>query len=141
MGVGYVSRMRSAPARTVAIATALDVCCVLAFVVIGRDAHGHGESLSGIWQTAWPFLAGLVIGLAAARAWRRPQALWPTGVGAWVGAAGAGMVIRVLAGQGTAAAFIAVTFAFLGLFILGWRLLPAAGRAVRPAGRRSSQRG
>jgi hypothetical protein len=33
------------------------------------------------------------------------------------------MVIRVLAGQGTAAAFIVVALAFLGLFILGWRIV------------------
>jgi hypothetical protein len=33
------------------------------------------------------------------------------------------MIIRVLAGQGTAAAFIGVALAFLGLFILGWRVV------------------
>jgi hypothetical protein len=33
------------------------------------------------------------------------------------------MAVRVLAGQGTAPAFIAVTFAFLGLFLLGWRIV------------------
>jgi Protein of unknown function (DUF3054) len=32
-------------------------------------------------------------------------------------------VIRVLAGQGTAAAFIGVALAFLGLFLLGWRVV------------------
>ena len=41
----------------------------------------------------------------------------------WLGAAGAGMIIRVLAGQGTAAAFIGVALAFLGLFVLGWRVV------------------
>jgi membrane protein implicated in regulation of membrane protease activity len=59
----------------------------------------------------------------AVRAWRAPLALVPTGLGAWLGAAGAGMVIRVLAGQGTAAAFIAVALAFLALFLLGWRVV------------------
>jgi hypothetical protein len=33
------------------------------------------------------------------------------------------MVIRVLVGQGTAAAFIGVALAFLGLFLLGWRVV------------------
>ena len=94
---------------------------MLAFVVIGRHANGHGDGLAGIWQTAWPFLAGLVLGLLAARAWRHPAAIVPSGIGAWLGAAALGMVIRVLAGQGTAAAFIAVTLAFLALFLLGWR--------------------
>jgi hypothetical protein len=39
------------------------------------------------------------------------------------GAAGLGMALRVAAGQGTAAAFVLVALAFLGLFLLGWRLV------------------
>ncbi len=108
----------------------LDICCVLLFVVIGRNAHHHGDGLAGVWQTAWPFLTGLWIGLITARFWRRPAAIIPAGLGAWAGAAGAGMVIRVLAGQGTAAAFIVVTFAFLGLFLLGWRAATRAALSV-----------
>ena len=101
----------------------LDVCSVLVFVVIGRHTHHDGDALAGIWHTAWPFLAGLAIGLCAVRFWRKPTAIRPAGVGAWIGAAGAGMAIRVAAGQGTAAAFIGVTFAFLALALLGWRAL------------------
>jgi Protein of unknown function (DUF3054) len=104
-------------------AAALDGCGVLAFVIIGRHTHDHGDSLAGIWHTAWPFLAGLVAGAIVVRAWRRPAALVPAGVGAWLGAAVAGMVIRVLAGQGTAAAFIAVALCVLAAFLLGWRLI------------------
>jgi Protein of unknown function (DUF3054) len=115
--------MRQAVGRTMVLSTAADVCCVVAFVAIGRQAHRDTDTLAGIWQTAWPFLSGLGIGLVLARAWRRPTSLRPAGVGAWLGAAGVGMVIRVLAGQGTAAAFIAVAFAFLALFVLGWRAL------------------
>ena len=48
------------------------------------------------------------------------------GLGAWLGAAGLGMLLRVLAGQGTAPAFIGVALAFLGLFLLGWRAVAAA---------------
>jgi DUF3054 family protein len=101
---------------------------VLVFVAIGRHTHHDGNSLAGIWQTAWPFLAGLVIGLLAVRFWRRPLTLLPAGAGAWAGAAGVGMAIRVLAGQGTAAAFIVVAFAFLGLFLLGWRAIALTAR-------------
>jgi hypothetical protein len=109
--------------RSAAAGLVLDACSVLAFVAIGRHTHHHGDSLGGLWQTAWPFLAGLAIGLLASRAWRRPLALVPAGVGAWLGAAGAGMVIRVLAGQGTAAAFVVVALAFLAVFLLGWRVV------------------
>ena len=96
---------------------------MLAFVIIGRASHADGLGLSGVASTAWPFLAGLFLGWAAVRAWRRPVALAPAGLGAWLGAAGLGMVLRVVAGQGTAVAFVGVALAFLGLFLLGWRLL------------------
>src|SRR5215469_10536525 len=117
--VGYGSRMR----RAVVIAMVLDICSVLAFVIIGRHSHHDGDTLAGIWRTAWPFLAGLAIGLCTVRFWRKPTAILPAGLGAWLGAAGSGMVIRVVAGQGTAPAFIGVAFAFLALFLLGWRAL------------------
>lgn len=108
--------------RAVRLAAVLDCCCVLAFVLIGRSAHAHGESPGGIASTAWPFLAGLAGGWLGTRAWRGPLAIAPAGVGAWLGAAAGGMVLRVAAGQGTAVAFVGVALAFLGLFLLGWRL-------------------
>ena len=121
--------------RSVRLAAALDCCCVLAFVIIGRASHAKGETLPGTASTAWPFLAGLAAGWLAARAWRRPQGPVPSGVAAWLGAVGLGMALRVVAGQGTAVAFIFVALAFLGLFLLGWRLVarwgPAAFGGVR----------
>lgn len=108
--------------RSVRLAVVLDCCFVLVFVIIGRASHTKGESVAGIASTAWPFLTGLAAGWLAVRAWRRPLGLLPAGVGAWLGAVAGGMVLRVLAGQGTAAAFIGVALAFLGLLLLGWRL-------------------
>ncbi len=104
------------------LAFALDACLVLAFVAIGRASHRAGGGLAGMAATAWPFLAGLAAGEICTRGWRRPAALLPTGVGVWLSTVGVGMALRVAAGQGTAAAFIAVALAFLGLFLLGWRL-------------------
>jgi len=109
--------------RSARVAAILDCCCVLVFVIIGRASHTKGESLGGIASTAWPFLAGLAGGWLAARAWRQPWRLWPAGVVAWLGAVALGMVLRVVSGQGTAFAFVLVALAFLGLFMLGWRLL------------------
>ena len=121
--------------RSARLAVALDVGCVLVFVIIGRASHTKGESLAGVASTAWPFLAGLaggwlVAGLAG-RAWRQPYRLWPAGVGAWLGTVALGMLFRVVSGQGTAPAFIGVALAFLGLFLLGWRLLVQAVTGVR----------
>jgi hypothetical protein len=109
--------------RAARLAVILDCCGVLVFVAIGRASHTKGESLAGVASTGWPFLAGLAGGWVAARAWRRPLGLWPAGVGAWLGAVALGMVLRVVSGQGAAFAFILVALAFLGLFLLGWRLL------------------
>ena len=126
-------------------AAVLDVAAVLVFVVIGRASHHDGETIPGVASTAWPFLAGLAAGWLVARGWRRPAALVPSGVAAWLGAVAVGMVLRVVAGQGTAVSFIIVALCFLGLFLLGWRLLarlfsgpPASGRPAsgHPASRR-----
>lgn len=121
--------------RSARLAAVLDVGCVLVFVIIGRDSHAKGESLAGIASTAWPFLAGLAGGwLATAGLAGRPLQpfrLWPAGVGAWLGAVALGMLLRVMSGQGTAPAFIGVALAFLGLLLLGWRLLGRLARLER----------
>lgn len=100
-----------------------DICCVLIFVVIGRANHHAGDTLAGIVSTSWPFLAGLAAGELATRAWRQPFALVPTGIGVWLATVALGQALRVLAGQGTELAFIVVSLLFLGLFLLGWRLI------------------
>ena len=124
----YPGRVRGA------LGVLADVCCVLVFVVIGRANHHAGDALAGVVSTSWPFLAGLAAGELATRAWRQPFALVPTGVGVWLATVAAGQVLRVLAGQGTAPAFIVVSLVFLGVFLLGWRL--AVGwAAVRASGR------
>lgn len=108
----------------------LDLCCVAAFVVIGRASHTEGETLAGLARTAWPFLAGLAAGWLVTRAWRRPALMLP-GVGVWLATVALGMVLRAVSGQGVAVAFVFVALAFLGLFMLGWRLL--AGRFATSA--------
>ena len=117
-------------------AIAADVGCVLVFVTIGRASHHDGASLAGMADTAWPFLAGLAAGWLVTRAWRRPAALLPAGIGAWLACAGAGQALRVIAGQGTKPAFVAVSVVFLGAFLLGWRVLVSA---ARPGARTASR--
>ena len=95
---------------------------MLAFVVIGRANHHAGGTVAGVASTAWPFLAGLAAGEVATMSWLRPFALLPTGVGVWLFTVAIGQVLRLIAGQGTALAFIMVSLLFLGLFLLGWRL-------------------
>ena len=109
--------------RSAWLAVLLDVCCVLVFVAIGRASHTEGETVAGILSTGWPFLCGLAAGWVFSRAWRHPLALRPAGLAVWLSTAALGMVLRVVSGQGTAVAFVVVALAFLGLFLLGWRLI------------------
>jgi FtsH-binding integral membrane protein len=105
------------------VAGALDVVCVLVFVVIGRSSHADGVTVAGVASTSWPFLVGAAVGWTAVRAWRQPMAIAPTGIVVWIACVTVGMVLRVVADQGTAAAFIAVALAFVGMELLGWRAL------------------
>ncbi|GAA2029287.1 hypothetical protein GCM10009819_11300 [Agromyces tropicus] len=119
------------PARGTAVAVAVDAALVVVFAVIGRASHREGIDAAGVWETAWPFLVGLAVGWAASLGWRRPLALWPTGVAAWLGAVAVGMLLRVAVGQGTAVAFVIVAAVTLGLFLLGWRGIAAVVRRTR----------
>lgn len=117
-----------------------DVAAVLVFVVIGRAAHSKGETLAGIASTAWPFLVALGGGWLASRAWRRPSALVRTGFVAVVVCVAGGMLLRLLAGQGTAPAFVLVALGFLGATMEGWRLAYLLSRGLRIARRLVSLR-
>lgn len=112
-------------------AAAFDALSVLLFVAIGRSNHHDGITLSGMASTSWPFLVGVAVGWTAVRAWRRPMELAPTGVAVWLSCVVVGMVLRVVAGQGTAVAFVAVALGFLGLELLGWRVLVRWSTVVR----------
>lgn len=116
--------MVSPTTRRTLFAGALDVAAILVFVGIGRSAHGHVVDVAGIASTAWPFLVGTAAGWAIARAWHDPGAFAPA-VQIWLATVALGMVLRVLAGQGTAVPFIGVALGFLGLELFGWRLARA----------------
>jgi hypothetical protein len=103
----------------------IDALVVLLFVVIGRSAHHHAMTLSGIVSTAWPFIAGLAIGWACVQLGRRNASTLASGVAIWLCTVGAGMMLRVWAGQGTAFAFILVALGFLGALMLGLRYAAA----------------
>ena len=54
---------------------------MLAFVLIGGRSHDEGSALVGTLAVCWPFWVAGAAGWAAMRGWRRPLAVWPTGVG------------------------------------------------------------
>ena len=117
------------------IAVLVDLVIVLIFVAIGRSVHDNGVNVDGLASTAWPFVAGLFAG------WLWVTKRLRTGVGPVDGlvislvTVALGMVLRVISGQGTAVAFIAVAIGFLGLFMVGWRVLAQYLRRFSRTGR------
>ncbi|MET3720375.1 MULTISPECIES: DUF3054 domain-containing protein [unclassified Arthrobacter] len=120
----------SSARRAVIIAALTDAVLILVFASIGRDAHQRGDVVTGVFLTAWPFLAGAALAWLTARAWRRPLTM-PTGVVIWLGAVAGGMILRALTGQTVVFAFIIVTLLSLGVFLVGYRALLALAARLR----------
>ncbi|WP_201407055.1 DUF3054 domain-containing protein [Mycobacterium sp. 5-140-3-2] len=108
---------------------AVDVVGVLVFCALGRRSHDEGLNLTGIATTAWPFLTGTAVGWLAARGWRRPTAVAPTGVVVWLSTVVVGMVLRKATSAGVTASFVVVATAVTALLLLGWRV--AVGLTLR----------
>ena len=117
---------------TVALAAVIDIAGVVLFVLIGRTSHAEELSTIGTLGTLWPFLAGLTVGWVFTFAWLRPLAIvWP-GIPVWIITVAAGMLFRASAGQSVDFSFVMVATVFLGLYLVGWRLIamPIARRRV-----------
>ena len=118
--------MRTAEEPTTATAVkafAADVLCVVVFCTIGRRSHAEGLTVSGIAETAWPFLVGTGAGWVITQGWRRPASLVPTGLMVWVCTVLIGMLLRKMTSAGTAASFIVVAALTTAVLLLGWRAL------------------
>jgi len=117
--------------RRAAVTAALaDAALILAFAAIGRDAHQRGEIISGVLQTAWPFLAGAALAWMSGPVRRSPLSV-RAGVVVWLGAVVGGMMLRAITGQTVVVAFVIVALMSLGLFLLGYRGLLALVRRLR----------
>ncbi|MFD5599624.1 DUF3054 domain-containing protein [Leucobacter sp. NPDC058333] len=117
--------------KVVIVAGAIDVVLVLLFAGIGRSSHERAATLGGLFETAWPFLAGLVVMWLAARVHRWPLSIVRSGLPLWIGTVAIGMALRAATGSGIAPAFIVVATITLGVFLIGWRSIAALVRRLR----------
>jgi peptidoglycan/LPS O-acetylase OafA/YrhL len=106
----------------------IDVACVLVFCAVGRRSHDEGLNVAGIATTAWPFLSGTMLGWLLSRAWRRPSALYPTGVAVWLCTVIVGMLLRKVTSAGVAGSFVVVAATVTAVLLLGWRAIAQFGR-------------
>ena len=103
---------------------AIDLVCVVVFVLIGRRNHGEGTALGGFVRVAAPFVIALVAAWAITRKRWAGSAHWHFGIAIWLITLVVGLVLRrFVFGNGTAPAFVIVTTFFLGLALVGWRVL------------------
>ncbi|MFT4147814.1 MAG: DUF3054 domain-containing protein [Micrococcaceae bacterium] len=102
----------------------LDILCVLAFVLIGEREHDSQSSFLYFFKTFAPFGAALCASWCVALLLKySPFRILPFGVIIWLGTVVLGHIFRVLLGGTTAVSFIIVSTIFLGIFLLGWRLV------------------
>ncbi|WP_019178832.1 DUF3054 domain-containing protein [Microbacterium yannicii] len=112
------------------LAAVLDAVLIIAFAATGRASH-DSDVWSGLWQTAWPFLAGLAGGWLVTLAWRAPSAPVRTGLGVWAATLVGGMLLRAASGQGTALPFVIVAAVTLLIALVGWRAVAVLVRRGR----------
>jgi hypothetical protein len=110
---------------------AIDLLAVLVFVAIGRSVHDHGINAAGLASTEWPFAVGVSIGWLVVIAMGRVGTSLSDGVIVAVMTVAVGMILRAVAGQGVAFAFILVALGFLGAFMLGGRAVLGGLRHMR----------
>jgi len=105
----------------------VDVIGVLLFCAVGRRSHDEGLNIGGVATTAWPFLAGTVVGWLVSRGWRQPTAVAPTGVIVWLCTVLIGMLLRQASSAGVAASFVVVAASVTAILLLGWRAVVGLG--------------
>lgn len=120
-----------------AAAFMLDAVLVVLFAALGRSEHDRAATVTGLFETAWPFLAGLAIAWLVALVWRNPTAPLRSGVPVWIGAVALGMLFRALSGQGTALPFVLVATGTLLLLLVGWRIIATLIIRARKPSRRA----
>jgi hypothetical protein len=108
------------------VAPLIDVVCVLVFVLIGRRNHDEGEALVEVLRTLAPFVIGLTAGWALLARTAQRGVAWRSGIVVWAATVVVGLILRRVAfDRGTAFSFVVVATLFLGVFLVGWRLLAA----------------
>ncbi len=104
----------------------VDVVAILVFAILGRSSHDEANTLLGVLGTAWPFLAGALIGHAVcwlAAPLRGDATAGLSGLVVWAGTLVGGVVLRVSSGDTAAWTFIVVAGVVLALLLVGWRRL------------------
>lgn len=105
------------------LAFGIDVALVVLFAALGRSSHAREATILGLWQTAWPFLLGLLVMWISARIAKHPLSPVYSGLSLWIGTVFIGLAVRALTAGVPALPFMIVATLVLGAFLVGWRLV------------------
>lgn len=108
-----------------------DLAVAVAFAIIGRASHAEELDPAGIFRTALPFVAAVLVGHVAVKFTRKEARSLVSGLAIWTVAWLGGMAGRIVLAQGTALPFVLVAGGSLALGILGWRLVILLARRWR----------
>jgi hypothetical protein len=118
-------------ARRVPAAVGADLLLLVLFAALGRRAHHAASGVDDVLLVAAPFLIAYAAAAAALRLDRDPLAV-PRGAAVWALAVVLGLLLRgAIVGDGLAGAFVAVTVAVTGSFLVGWRVALALLQRLR----------
>src|SRR5699024_2000330 len=101
---------------------AIDAILIVIFAIIGISSHEGDLGPANIARVAVPFLLPYLVLAATIKPTRLIHNIFPAGVALWVLTLILGPILRIVLFQDTSApAFILVTAAVLGIFLLGRR--------------------
>lgn len=128
MTTAPAARRLSAPLTVV-----IDAVLVVVFCIIGRLSHDEGilGDIPGLLNTMWPFIVAVLVAHVIAILIRLRTDRLPAGAVIWAVTVAGGLLLRAVAGQGTALPFIIVATLTLALFLIGWRAVYALVGRVR----------
>lgn len=116
--------------RKISLWALLDIVVILVFASAGRSSHDSANTFLGITSTAWPFLVGLGLGWFITKQWKdttggNPVALqiWPAAIMMSLVTWSVGLALRLVSGSTNEGGFPLVSFGFLVLILVGWRII------------------
>ena len=116
-----------------ALALVADLVFVFVFAYVGKQSHEAQSALSLVLTIVWPYVVGLLFGWAVVNS-RRTWAIHrpgPAGLTVWAVTYALGTGLRWASGRGIAPGFLIVSVLFLGLTLVGWRLLTVVALRYR----------
>lgn len=115
--------MRTA-SRSAAVAPVLDALCLVVFVLAGRESHGLDSGAGWFLVVLWPIAAAWFAVALTVRLYAGHPGLVRRLATTIVIGVGLGLVIRsAVTHRDTPIAFVVVSFAFITLTTVGWRVL------------------